>query len=83
MAILQNTGTVFRYGNISSVINQTASGGSPDYAIAVVKTPFVIVMEISGGQFQPPNSEIKRIVKECWVGIKAMCSYVYCENATK
>lgn len=76
LAILKATGTVYRYGAISSLIKQTASGGSPDYAFGVVKTPFVIAMEISGGQFQPPNSEIKRITKECWIGIKAMCSYV-------
>lgn len=75
-AIFKKTGTKFRLGNIATIIKSTASGGSPDYAFEVVKTPFVIIMEISGGGFQPPKDEIKRIAEECWIGIKAMCLYL-------
>lgn len=75
-AILKKTGTRYRLGNVASQINGTAAGGSPDYAFGVAKIPFVIAMEISGGSFHPPAGDIKRLVDECWIGIRAMCSFL-------
>lgn len=75
-AILQATGTKYRIGNTSRVIKNTVGGSSADYAFGVLRIPFVIVMELPGKGFDPPCHEIKRIVKESWIGIKEMISCI-------
>lgn len=75
-AIFKKTRTKYRIGNVAALIKNTASGGSPDYALGVAKIPFVITFEISGGEFQPPKVAIKRIAEEGWIGIKAMCMFL-------
>lgn len=75
-AIMKKTGTNYRVGNAANLIKQPTSGGSSDYALGVVRIPFVITMEISGGAFQPPSTDIKRLVQESWIGIKAMCLFI-------
>lgn len=74
MAIMEATGTKYRIGNTSRVIKNTVGGSSADYAFGVLGIPFVIVMELppGGKGFDPPCHEIKRIVKESWIGIREM-----------
>lgn len=76
--IKNETGSCFRVGNVASLIKNArrSGGGSVDYAHKMAKIPFVIVMELSGGQFQPPCKAIHGIICESWIGIRAMCSYV-------
>lgn len=73
-AIEAATGTKYRIGNTSQVIGNTVGGSSADYAFGVLQIPFVFVMELpAGGRgFDPPCHEIKRIVKESWIGIREM-----------
>lgn len=77
-AICEKTGIKYRYGNVAVLNHHTASGGSPDYALKYAKIPYVIVMEVSGGGhgFHPPECEIFNLVKESWIGIRAMCKYI-------
>lgn len=77
-AILEATGTKYRIGNTSRVFKSTVGGSSGDYAFGVLGIPFVIVMELpAGGRgFDPPCHEIKRIVKESWIGIREMISSI-------
>lgn len=77
-AILEATGTNYRIGNTSRVIKNTVGGSSADYAFGVLEIPFVIVMELppGGKGFDPPCQEIKRIVKESWIGIREMISCI-------
>lgn len=73
-AIRKATGTSYTIGSSTNVL-YAAAGGSDDYALGVKKIPVSITMELpSGGStgFNPPPSQIQRIVKESWVGIKAM-----------
>lgn len=60
------------------MIKDTVGGSSADYAFGVLNIPFVIVMELpAGGKgFDPPCHEIKRIVKESWIGIREMISSI-------
>lgn len=78
MAIQKATGTKFRTGNVASLVKNATNcgGGSVDYAHKTAGIPFVIVMELSGGSFQPPAKQIYNIVYESWIGIQAMCSYI-------
>ncbi|XP_031619954.1 carboxypeptidase B-like [Contarinia nasturtii] len=78
LAIKKETGTKFRIGSVSSLVKNSKSsgGGSLDYAHKTAKIPFVIVMELSGGGFQPSNTAIYGIICECWIGIRAMCSFL-------
>lgn len=77
-AIKEKTGSAYRCGSVAVLIRQTAAGGSPDYAFGTVKIPFVMTMELSGGGygFDPPPCEIKALVEESWIGIRAMCVYI-------
>lgn len=50
-------------------------GGSPDYAFGI-GIPYVMTMELSGGCFHPPSTEILRIAQESWIGIRAMCDFI-------
>lgn len=75
-AILSETGTKFRTGSVASLLRHTASGGSSDYAYNVAKVPFVITMEVSGDTFHPATKSIEGIIRECWIGIRAMCVFV-------
>lgn len=57
-----------------------AAGGSDDYALGVTKIPVSITMELTGGGnngFDPPPSQIRNIVKETWIGIRAMAIKVH------
>lgn len=75
-AIQEATGTKYRIGNTSRVIKNTVGGSSADYAFGVLQIPFVIVMELPGKGFDPPCQDIKRIVKESWIGIREMISAI-------
>lgn len=75
-AILNETGTTFRTGSVASLLKRTASGGSSDYAYNVVMVPFVITMEVSGDTFHPAATSIAGIIRECWIGIRAMCVFL-------
>lgn len=77
-AIKEKTGTHYRCGSVSVLIRHTAAGGSPDYAMGAAKIPYAMAMELSGGGygFDPPPTEIKTLVQESWIGIKAMCIYI-------
>lgn len=78
LAIKKETGSKFRVGSVASLIKNSKSsgGGSMDYAHKTAKIPFVIGMELSGESFQPSNTAINGIICECWVGIRAMCSFL-------
>jgi len=58
----------------STNVLYAAAGGSDDYALAVGQIPISITLELpSGGNgFDPLPSQIDPLVKETWVGIKAM-----------
>lgn len=75
-AIEEATGTKYRIGNTAKVIKHTVGGSSADYAFGVLEIPYVIAMELPAGRggngFDPPCHDIKRIVKESWIGIRAM-----------
>lgn len=51
-------------------------GGSPDYAFGIVKIPYVMTMELGGGSFHPPSTDIFNIAQESWIGIRAMCTFI-------
>ncbi|XP_050091213.1 carboxypeptidase B-like [Anopheles aquasalis] len=73
-AIHDATGTSYRVGSSTNVL-YAAAGGSDDYAFAVAEVPIAITMELPGGGnagFNPPVSQIEEIVKESFVGIRAM-----------
>ncbi|XP_058054279.1 carboxypeptidase B1-like [Anopheles bellator] len=73
-AIADATGTHYRVGSSTNVL-YAAAGGSDDYAFAVADVPISITMELPGGGpagFNPPPSRIEEIVKESFVGIRAM-----------
>lgn len=73
-AIKQATGSRYTVGSSTNVL-YAASGGSDDWAFAVADVPISITMELPGGGnggFNPPPSSIEKIVKESWLGIKAM-----------
>lgn len=78
VAILRETGTKFRVGSVAKLVNNARckGGGSIDYAHKTAKIPFVIVMELSGGSFQPQEKAINDILFESWIGIHAMCSFL-------
>lgn len=77
-AIIEKTGTNYRVGSVATLIRRTAAGGSPDYALGALKIPFAMTMELSGDGygFDPPKSEIRRLVQESWTGIRAMCVHI-------
>ncbi|XP_055315342.1 carboxypeptidase B-like [Sitodiplosis mosellana] len=81
-AIQKETGTKFRIGSVASIIKnaKASGGGSVDYAHKTAKIPFVIVMELSGGSFQPPAIAINGVLLESWIGIHAMCSFLKNRN---
>lgn len=85
LAIKKETGTKFRIGSVASIVkNAKKSGGaSLDYAHKIAKIPFTIALELSGGCFQPPTSEIDGIICESWIGIRAMCSFLKMQRQTK
>ncbi|XP_058121711.1 carboxypeptidase B1-like [Anopheles ziemanni] len=73
-AIRQETGTRYTVGSSTNVL-YAAAGGSDDWAFAVAEVPISITMELPGGGsagFNPPPSRIEEIVKESFVGIRAM-----------
>uniref|UniRef100_A0A182SPT0 Peptidase M14 domain-containing protein n=1 Tax=Anopheles maculatus TaxID=74869 RepID=A0A182SPT0_9DIPT len=73
-AIRDATGTEYTVGSSTNVL-YAAAGGSDDYAFAVADVPISITMELPGGGsagFNPPPSRIEEIVKETFVGIRAM-----------
>ncbi|XP_063698204.1 carboxypeptidase B1-like [Culicoides brevitarsis] len=78
-AILKATRTKYRVGTPESVIGYAASGASIDYALGVLQIPFALGMELPGGGitgFDPPTSFIEPILRETWIGIRAMAKYV-------
>ncbi|KAL9699909.1 hypothetical protein quinque_003350 [Culex quinquefasciatus] len=77
-AIKQATGTRYTVGSSTNVL-YAAAGGSDDWAFAEAEVPISITMELPGGGnsgFNPPPSAIEKIVKESWVGIRAMAEKV-------
>lgn len=78
LAIKKETGTKFRIGTVAAILKNTKQigGGSLDYAHKMAKIPFVIALELSGGSFQPPEDQINSIIRESWIGIRAMCSSI-------
>lgn len=75
-AIKEKTGNIYRCGSVALINRGEAAGGSPDYAYGTLKIPYAMVMELTGGSFHPPQTEILRIVRESWFGIRAMCCYI-------
>lgn len=84
-AIKKQTGSTFRVVSVAMLIKnaESSGGGSVDYAHKMAKIPFVIAMELSGGSFQPPPMTIEGIICECWIGIRAMCSFLAFEIYVK
>lgn len=78
LAIKRQTGKHYRCGSVALLIKHTAAGGSPDYALGVVKIPYAMAMELSGGGhgFDPPCTAIRGLVGESWIGIQAMCAHI-------
>ncbi|XP_039488641.1 carboxypeptidase B [Drosophila santomea] len=76
-AILEATGTNYTVGPSTTTINYAASGASDDYAFnAGFPISFTMELPFGGTGFDPPASDIDRIVKETWVGIAAMARIV-------
>ncbi|KAH8379797.1 hypothetical protein KR009_007305 [Drosophila setifemur] len=76
-AILEATGTVYKYGPSSTTINYMAAGASDDYAFnAGFPISFTMELPPGGTGFDPPASDIDRMVKETWLGIAAMARKV-------
>ncbi|KAH8398787.1 hypothetical protein KR222_003919, partial [Zaprionus bogoriensis] len=72
-AIKAATGTVYSVGG-STALLYAAAGASDDYAYQA-GFPISFTMELpAGGEngFDPPASDIDRVVKETWIGIQAM-----------
>ncbi|EDV97049.1 carboxypeptidase B [Drosophila grimshawi] len=72
-AIKAATGTIYRVG-CSTTLLGAAAGASDDYAFNA-GFPISFTMELPRGgnnNFDPPASDIDRLVKETWVGIVAM-----------
>lgn len=72
-AILQATGTNYTVGSSTNVL-YVAAGASDDYAFGFNNIPISITMELppGGTGFDPPETSIDSMVKETWIGIKAM-----------
>lgn len=73
-AIKKSTGTQYTVGSSTNIL-YAAAGGSDDYALAKAGIPVSITMELAPGGlngFNPATSQIKPMVKEAWIGIKAM-----------
>lgn len=73
-AIEQATGSTYTVGSSTNVL-YAAAGGSDDYAYAVADVPISMTMELPGGGsqgFNPPPTRIEEIVKETFVGVRAM-----------
>ncbi|XP_060656003.1 carboxypeptidase B1-like [Drosophila nasuta] len=76
-AIMEATGTRYKVGCSGSSIYPIA-GASDDYAFNA-GFPISFTMELPPGganKFDPPASDIDRLVKEAWVGIEAMARKV-------
>lgn len=76
-AIYQSTGTNYTIGSSTTVL-YVAAGASDDYAFNA-GFPISLTMELSAGGstgFDPPVEMIDGLVKEAWVGIKAMARKV-------
>ncbi|KAH8365479.1 hypothetical protein KR093_001182 [Drosophila rubida] len=76
-AIKAATGTDYSVG-CSTTLLYEAAGASDDYAFNA-GFPISFTMELpAGGQnyFDPPPSDIDRLVKETWIGIRAMAQKV-------
>lgn len=76
-AIYNRTGKRYRIGNVASILHR-APGGSIDYAYGCLKIPYVICMEMppGGSGFDPPKTQILKILNECWPAIRAMVIHV-------
>lgn len=85
LAIEKETGTKFRIGSAASIVKNVdhIGGGSLDYAHKMAKIPFVIAMELSGDGFHPPPTAINGIIRESWIGIQAMCSFLKAQKINK
>lgn len=72
-AIYNATGTVYTIGSSTNVL-YVAAGASDDYAFNA-GFPISFTMELPGAGstgFDPPVEMIDELVKETWVGIRAM-----------
>lgn len=76
-AIKDQTGKKYRIGSVASVLHR-AAGGSIDYAYGSLGIPYVICFEMSpgGSGFDPPKSQIQKLVHESWSGIRAMALHI-------
>ncbi|XP_041768532.1 carboxypeptidase B-like [Anopheles merus] len=73
-AIEEATGSTYTVGSSTNVL-YAAAGGSDDYAYAVADVPISMTMELPGGGsqgFNPPPTRIEELVKETFVGVRAM-----------
>ncbi|XP_051859540.1 uncharacterized protein LOC117572446 [Drosophila albomicans] len=71
-AIQAATGTVYAVGG-STALLYAAAGASDDYAFnAGFPISFTMELPAGGTGFDPPASDIDRLVKETWIGIEAM-----------
>lgn len=69
---------VYTFGHSASKF-YLANGVSDDFAIKVAKSNMAIVIELPGGGlhgFDFPEEKIERLIKETFVGLKAMSLYV-------
>lgn len=73
-AIKEATGTHYIVGSSTNVL-YAAAGGSDDYAHGKHNINVALTMELPAGGsfgFNPSPNNILTIVKESWIGIKAM-----------
>ncbi|XP_016977160.1 carboxypeptidase B [Drosophila rhopaloa] len=77
-AIHEATGTVYKVGPSTTTINYAAAGASDDYAFnAGFPISFTMELPFGGADgFDPPASDIDRLVRETWIGIAAMARRV-------
>lgn len=73
-AIKSNTTSIYKVGS-SAALGSISGGGSDDFAFNAGYN-FSYTIELSEGPekdgFHPPASMIENLVKEAWVGIRAM-----------
>lgn len=76
-AIKAATGTKYTIGSSTNVL-YAAAGGSDDYALGELGIPYSVTMELprGGTGFDPPPSQIERLVSETWIGIHAMAQHL-------
>lgn len=76
-AVRQATGNRYQVGP-SGALLYPAAGGSDDWALGTAGIPYSITVELpkGGSGFDPPASQIKPMVEESWIMLKAMAEFL-------